>query len=304
MSNTLDNKVKHLISSQMDSSLRLDGKVAVVTGAARGIGRASAVEMARCGADIIGIDICAVVDPKSGVTPSTVDDLDETGRLVDALGVRWQKFVLDTRDIDALNRAAESTYMLFERIDILFVNAGIQSVIPFLNMTEEDWHTTIDNNINGSARTIKAFAPYMVRNNYGRIIITASTQGLHGAKNISNYATSKWGLVGLTKSLALEFGEYGITVNALIPGLINTPLTRHETRYAQVLQEMNMTPRGMPYDEQKAIEILKATTPLGVPWLEPEDMAPMVVFLASKESGMASGACFSVTGGVSGNFMS
>ena len=284
--------------------MNLEGRVAVVTGAARGIGRACAIALAKAGADIAGIDICDVVDPRSGVTPSTVEDLDETGRLVHEAGSRWSSYVLDTRNISALRTAASSIVAEFGKVDILFVNAGTQSVKPLLDMTDEDWHITIDVNINGSANTIRAFAPHMVSNNYGRIIVTSSTQGMHGAKNISNYSTSKWGLIGLVKSLALEFGQYNINVNALIPGLIDTPLTRHEGRYAQVLQEVNLTPKGPPQDEAIAKRILVNTTPLGVPWLEPNALAPMVVFLASQDSSMASGASFSVTGGVNGNFMS
>src|SRR5712664_2500073 len=109
---------------------RLQGKVAVVTGAARGIGRAAAVAMARSGADLVGIDICAVVDPRSGVVPATPDDLRETGRLVEAAGRRWLSIVCDQRDLAALRGAAERVVKKFGGIDILFANAGIQAFQP------------------------------------------------------------------------------------------------------------------------------------------------------------------------------
>ncbi len=145
---------------------------------------------------------------------------------------------------------------------------------------------------------MRAFAPLLVRRGGGKIIITSSTQGQHGTKFGSSYSASKWGLLGLMKSAALEFGEHGIMVNAVIPGLIDTALTRHEDRYAQALAEAGQTPSGdQSQDEQAAIEALKTKTPLGVPWLEPEDVAPVVVFLATDAARMVSGTAFAVTGG-------
>jgi hypothetical protein len=115
----------------------------------------------------------------------------------------------------------------------------------------------------------------------GRIIVTSSTQGQHDTKFGAAYSASKWGIIGLMKSAALELAAHNITVNAVIPGLINTALTRHGDRYAQVIAEAGGTPSGdVAQDERTAIELLKKKTPLGVPWLEPEDVAPMVAFLA------------------------
>jgi len=132
----------------------------------------------------------------------------------------------------------------------------------------------------------------------GRIIVTSSTQGQHDTKFGAAYSASKWGIIGLMKSAALELAAHNITVNAVIPGLINTALTRHGDRYAQVIAEAGGTPSGdVAQDERTAIELLKKKTPLGVPWLEPEDVAPMVAFLGSDQAGMASGTSFAVTGG-------
>jgi NAD(P)-dependent dehydrogenase (short-subunit alcohol dehydrogenase family) len=136
-----------------------------------------------------------------------------------------------------------------------------------------------------------------VRRGGGRIIVTSSTQGRHGTKYGAAYSASKWGIIGLMKSAALEFGPHNITVNALVPGLIDTPLTRHEERYAQALEDAGRTATGLASDEEEARKILVARTPLGVPWIEPADVAPVVVFLASDAARMISGATYDVTGG-------
>ena len=280
----------------------LKGKVAVVTGAARGIGRSAAVALARSGADVAGIDICATVDPRSGVTPATKADLDETGQLVQSAGGKWKSFVVDQRDLTALRATAARIEHDLGGIDILFANAGIQAFRPLLEMEDPDWHITIDVNLTGTANAIRAFGPAMVRRGSGRIIVTTSTQGRHGTLYASAYSASKWGIIGLMKSAALELGKYKITVNALVPGLIDTPLTRHEERYAQVLEVAGRTPTGdLKKDEEEAKKLLQAHSPLGVPWIDPSNLAPVVVFLASDAARMVSGATYDVTGGDSAN---
>ena len=286
-------------TSERSSSL-LQNKVAVVTGAARGIGRAAAVALAREGADIAGIDITAPVDPRSGVTPATPEDLRETEKLVRATGRRFLDLSLDQRDLPALRNAAARIEREFGGIDILFANAGIQAFKPLLEMEDPDWHIQIDVNLTGTANVLRAFAPHLVKRGGGRIIVTSSTQGRHGTKNGAAYSASKWGIIGLMKSAALEFGAHGIAVNAVVPGLIDTPLTRHEERYVQVLQESGQQPNGSV--EKDACKILAARSPLGVPWIEPEDVAPVIVFLASDAARMISGATYDVTGGDSAHY--
>lgn len=283
----------------------LSGKVAVVTGAARGIGRAAATALAAAGADVAGIDIAGQVSPILDYAPATGADLDETGRMVEATGRRWMACRLDQRDLPALREAAARVVRDLGGVDVLFANAGIQAFKPILDMEDADWHDQIDVNLTGTANAIRAFAPAMRERGGGRIVITSSTQGQHGTKNGAAYSASKWGLIGLMKSAAMELGAHGITVNALIPGLIDTALTRHEERYAQAIDAAGGEPAGdEARDRRTAMDGLARKSPLGVAMIDPGDVAPMVVFLASDEARMASGGTYSITGGDSANIQS
>jgi NAD(P)-dependent dehydrogenase (short-subunit alcohol dehydrogenase family) len=169
-------------------------------------------------------------------------------------------------------------------------------------MDDANWHTQIDVNLTGTANAIRAFAPHIVKRGGGRIIVTTSTQGKHGTLQGAAYSASKWGIIGLMKSAALELGRHGITVNAVVPGLIDTPLTRHAERYAQVLVADGKQPTGSPADEETARQILSKSSPLKVPWLPAEDVASVVVFLASDDARMVSGATYDVTAGDSAHY--
>lgn len=280
--------------------VHLDGKVAFVTGAARGIGRASAVALATAGANIVGIDIAGPVSTTLDVMPASDVDLAETGRLVEAEGASWLAEKLDQRDRGALRQAAERAAEKFGGIDILFANAGIQAFKPILDMEDPDWDDQIDVNLTGTMNAIRAVAPHIVKRGGGRIIITSSTQGQHGTRWGSAYSASKWGLIGLMKSAALELGVHKITVNAVIPGLIDTPLTRHRDRYAQAVGDL-ASKASTEELEAQAKAGLAGKSPLGVPWIDPADIAPAVVFLASDAARMVSGAAIDVTAGDSAN---
>jgi NAD(P)-dependent dehydrogenase (short-subunit alcohol dehydrogenase family) len=182
-----------------------------------------------------------------------------------------------------------------------FANAGIQAFKPILDWQDSDWQDTIDVNLTGTCNAIRAVAPHLVKNGGGRIIVTSSTQGRHGTKFGAAYCASKWGIIGLMKSAALELGVHKITVNAVIPGLIDTPLTRHRRRYAQAVDDFDSV-QPTAVLEAEAKTKLSAKSPLGVPWIEPEAIAPAVVFLASDEAYMVSGATYDVTGGDSANY--
>ena len=274
----------------------LGGKVAVVTGAARGIGRAIAVEFAANGADVVLIDIAGPVSVASDAKPATPADLEETLRQVKAYGRKGETIRLDIRDLDALRKAADRIDATYGKIDIVVANAAIQRWKSLLEMQDAEWRDVIDNNLNGTANTIRAFAPKMVPKRRGRIIVLSSMQGKHGTKDGSSYSASKWGILGLMKSAALELGEYNITVNAVVPGLVDTALTRYEKRLTESMAETGQKPPSNP-SPQQAWDVRSATVPLKVGWLQPDDISPAAVFLASDAAAMVTGAEYEVTGG-------
>ena len=251
----------------------------------------------------MGIDIAGPVSSITAYPASTPDELDETGKLVEGLGRRFVALKADIRDLPALKEAAEQVTKDLGRLDIVIANAGIQGFKPILEMEDKNWHDVIDVNLTGSANTLRAFAPVLVKQKQGgRIILTSSTQGRHGSKNAAAYSASKWGIYGLMKTAALEFGEHKITVNCVVPGLIDTPMTRNDTRWSEAIKEAGHKP-STPPTEEEVKEAQLPHIPLKVPWLRPEDVAPAAVFLASDDAHMVSGASFDVTAGDSAHFI-
>jgi NAD(P)-dependent dehydrogenase (short-subunit alcohol dehydrogenase family) len=274
----------------------LAGKVAVVTGAARGIGRAIAVEFAANGADVVAVDIAGPISPASNAAPATPQELDETVKQIQAYGRRGQAIRADIRDIKALRQVADDVEKTYGKIDIVVADAAIQRWKPLLDMEDSDWYDVIDNNLNGTANTVRAFAPKMVARKQGRFILLSSMQGLHGTKDAASYSASKWGIIGLMKSAAMELGQYNITVNALLPGLVDTALTRYYTRLRESMAETGRKPPEQPTPQQ-AWDVRAPTVPLKVGWLQPDDISPAAVFLASDAAAMVTGAEYEVTGG-------
>ncbi len=274
----------------------LTGKVAVVTGAARGIGRAIAVELAANGADVVALDSAGPISPTADAIPSTDAELTETVEQIKRFGRRGTAIKADIRDIAALRRIADQVEHDHGKIDIVVANAAIQGWKPLLEMDDMDWRDQIENNLNGTANTVRAFTPKMVARKYGRLILLSSMQGKMGTKGGASYSASKWGILGLMKSAALEFGEYNITVNAILPGLIGTPLTYNEQRFRAAIEQSNRKPTANP-TAQEAWDARAPTVPLQVGWLQPEDVSPLAVFLASDAAALVTGAEFASNGG-------
>ncbi len=274
----------------------LSGKVAVVTGAARGIGRAIAVEYAANGADVVAIDIAGPISPTADAIPATAAELAETVSQINAFGRRGTAVQADIRDMAALRRIADQVVRDHGKVDIVVANAAIQGWKPLLEMDDADWGDQIENNLTGTANTVRAFAPKMAARNYGRLILLSSMQGKMGTLGGASYSASKWGIIGLMKSAALELGKYNVTSNAILPGLIGTPLTYNEQRFRAAIAQSNRTPTANP-TAQEAWDARAPTAPLGVGWLQPEDVSPVAVFLASDAAALVTGAEFAVTGG-------
>jgi NAD(P)-dependent dehydrogenase (short-subunit alcohol dehydrogenase family) len=277
---------------------QLAGKRALVTGAASGIGRAVAVAFAQEGADIVGLDAAGRVSPIQTYPLPTHEDLEETGRMVTASGSRWVSELADIRDREALKSAAQR----HGAFDVLALIAGIQAFRPIAEMEDADWDDQIEVNLTGTANCLRVFAPAMLKRGGGRVILTSSTQGRHGTLNGAAYSTSKWGLLGLMKSAALEFAPQGVTVNAVIPGLIDTRLTRHHDRYVQALQ-LAGAGKVPPGDlEANAEAVLTRGSPMHLPWLPPEEVAKAYVYLAADSGNLVCGAAIEVTAGDSAHF--
>jgi SDR family mycofactocin-dependent oxidoreductase len=207
----------------------LDGRVAFVTGAARGQGRAHAIRLAQEGADIVAIDICAPVARSITYPPATPEELAETVRGVEAAGRKALARHVDIRDGAALRQVVADTMEQFARLDILVANAGVLSWGRLWELSDEEWDTVIDVNLSGTWRTIRAAIPAMIEaGNGGSVIIVSSSAGLKATPGNGHYAASKHGLVALTNSLALEAGEFGIRVNSIHPYSIDTPMIERE----------------------------------------------------------------------------
>lgn len=203
----------------------LQGRVAFITGAARAQGRAHAVRLAREGADIIALDICAPASRTLTYTPATPDDLAETVRLVEAEGRKVLAREADIRDDAALRQLVADGVEQFGRLDILVANAGVLGWGRVWELTDEQWDTVIGINLTGTWRTLRAAVPAMIEaGNGGSIVVVSSAAGIKATPGNGHYAASKHGLTALTNTLAIELGEYGIRVNSIHPYSIDTPM--------------------------------------------------------------------------------
>jgi (+)-trans-carveol dehydrogenase len=271
---------------------RVEGKVAFITGAARGQGRAHAVRLAQEGADIIAIDICKQVDSVQ-IPLSTPEDLAETAEMVKGHNRRIYTAELDVRDYDALKAAVDAGVEQLGRLDIIVANAGIGNGGATLDKTSElDWTDMIDINLGGVWKTVKAGVPHILAGGRGgSIILTSSVGGLKAYPHTGHYVAAKHGVVGLMRTFAVELGAQNIRVNSVHPTNVNTPLFMNEGTMKLFRPDLeNPGPEDM-----KVVGQLMHTLPIG--WVEPEDIANAVLFLASDEARFITGVTLPVDGG-------
>ena len=244
--------------------MELVGKVALITGAAQGIGRAVALLLAQHGADIVVSDI-------------NLEKAQETAREIEALGRRAMAIKVNVVNLEDVDRMIQAILGEFKEIDILVNNAGITRDKLILRMTEEDWDAVLNVNLKGTFNCTKAVIRHMSKQKSGKIVNIASVVGEMGNAGQANYSASKAGVIGFTKTIAREFALRGINVNAIAPGYIETPMT--EALPEKVKEELK---RMIPMER------------LG----RPEDVAEGVLFLVSEASSYITGQVLNVNGGI------
>lgn len=272
----------------------LDGRVAFVTGAARGQGRAHAVRLAREGADIIALDICAPISDTITYPPATSEELAETVRAVENQGRKILAREVDIRYSAALKQLVADGVEQFGRLDIVVANAGVLSWGRLWEMSDEQWDTVIEVNLSGTWRTIKAAVPAMIEaGNGGSIIVVSSSAGLKATPGNGHYSASKHGLVALTNALALEAGEFGIRVNSIHPYSIDTPMVEKEAMMRVFAEHPaylhSFAPMPLKHQGGKA----------GLnEFMAPEEVSDVVAWLAGDGSATLSGSQIAVDRGV------
>lgn len=254
--------------------MKLENKTALITGAGQGIGKAVALQFAREGASIVVNDV-------------NLEKARETSNEVISLGRESIAIKADVSIQNEVNQMVEAAVDRFKKVDILVNNAGISKILPFNETTEEIWDKTLGINLKGTFLCCKAVIPYMVRQKSGRIINMSSQSGKRGNTWYAAYCASKFGIIGLTQSIALEYAPHGININALCPGVVFTPMW--DEQLAQYGKKHGLPP-------EKVKEHLISKIPLGrLPELE--EIVSVAVFLACDESSYMTGQAINVTGG-------
>jgi len=265
----------------MNEELR--GRVALITGAAHGQGRATALALAREGMHIAALDVAKTLG-YPGYPMGSSEALESLAEECRKLGVEALSFAVDVRDNEAVSAAVRTTIERWQRIDLLFNNAGICAYGLAHELTEEAWDTMLDINLKGAWIVARHVMPHMMAQRAGVIINNSSIAGLRGMARLSHYAASKWGLVGLTKSWAIELAPHNVRVVSLHPTGVNTP--------------MNDGLAAMEGATPREIAERSAGNLLDVPWIEPEDVAAAVVFLASHKARFITGSQFVLDAGL------
>jgi SDR family mycofactocin-dependent oxidoreductase len=268
---------------------RVDGKVAFVTGAARGQGRSHAERLAEEGASVIAVDRCAPIDTAPYEMP-TPEDLAETERLVEGLGRPVLTREVDVRDVEALNAAVEAGVGALGKLDVIVANAGIVSFATAEQMSAETWGEMIDINLTGVWHTVKAVLPHL--NDGASIVLISSVAGLAGSANLAHYSAAKHGVVGIMRSLAHELGPRMIRVNSVHPASVDTPMVHNQPTYDLFRPDLE----NPGFEDWK--EVASTFGMLPAPQLEPRDIANAVLFLASDEARFITGVTLPVDLGV------
>ncbi len=271
---------------------RVEGKVAFITGAARGQGRSHAVRLAEEGADIIAVDLCRSIDSVPYAL-STPEDLKETVRLVEGLDRRIYATEADIRDLTAVESAVAEGVAALGRLDIVSANAGICSFGPLDQLTERAWQDILDVNLTGAWHTARAALPHLRASGGGSIIITSSTSGLVGMPNIGHYVASKHGAVGLMKSLALELAAEKIRVNTVNPTNVRTDMLVNDAVVDLFAADVPPAERTNEVMDER----YGANQAMPIPWVECIDISNAVLWLASDEARFVTGTTIAVDAG-------
>jgi SDR family mycofactocin-dependent oxidoreductase len=269
---------------------RLDGRVALITGGARGQGRAIAAKFASEGADIVIGDICEQL-PTVPYPMSTTDDMEETVRLVESAGQRCLAQICDVRSLPQLEALLARALEEFGQIDIVCANAGIVNFHPLWELTEEIWDETLDVNLTGVWKTVRAVAPHMMERRSGSIILTSSVNGREAGPEMAHYVAAKHGVIGLLRSFAYELGPHGIRVNAVLPGPILSPMADNEATRSWIFRRPNAT-REDYLAATRNWHLLR-----GRPSLPTSVIADAMIWLASDESAQVTGVEIPVDAG-------
>jgi SDR family mycofactocin-dependent oxidoreductase len=264
---------------------RFDGRAVLVTGGARGQGRSHAERFAAEGARVAVCDIASESLETVPYPVASLGDLETSGAEL--------ALQADVRSAADMERVVAATLDALGRIDILVCNAGICTFGRLAGMAPELWQTTIDVNLTGVFNAVRAVAPHMVERGYGRIVATASMAGRAGWENIGHYAASKWGVIGLIKSLALEVAPHGVTANVVCPSSVNTPMMHNDAAYRLFRPDLENPTR------EDALPAFASVNLIPEPYAEPSDISDAVLFLASDEARFITGATLSPSLGVS-----
>jgi SDR family mycofactocin-dependent oxidoreductase len=268
----------------------LDGQVALVTGAGRGQGRAHAVGLARDGADLVICDTDADIK-NVPYSLSSAADLKQTAALVEATGRNCLAVTCDVRDSQAVNGLVQQAIDRCQKLDILVANAGIVSFNRVQDLTDEQWNDLISVNLTGVFHVIRAVLPHMISRQYGRIVATASMAARGGTANAAHYVASKWGVIGLVKSVAREVARDGITVNAVCPDHVDTIMIHNEPTYRLFRPDLKDPSRS------DVIDRFTRSHQIPVPWVPPEAVTDAVRYIVAPSSKYITGSTLDVACG-------